>query len=88
MATFYPFKPEHLDVPEDEIGYYPEVDRISNFNFWGTENVPYKTTSYQEIDTNTGELLQEIDYPEVLQDTVFFALNSMACYTDNTALYN
>lgn len=86
--TQFPFKGDYSQVPSDEIQFVPEVDTLEGLNFWATENIPYKTTTFEEFDTNTGELIDSIEYPQALPNTVFFALNSMACDTDNASLYN
>ena len=50
--------------------------------------MPSVVSSYEEIDANTGDVSLTLDKPEALPDTIFIALNTLACQTSNSALFN
>ena len=44
-------------------------------------------TQHDELDAD-GNIVQSLNKPEALSDTVFIALNTMACMSNNAALYD
>jgi len=49
--------------------------------------MPYKFVDRQIFNETTGEVIQEIKYPDVLVNTMFISLNTQACSVKNSALY-
>ena len=81
----YPFTDSHREIPVDDLGFDATIN-ISEFMYYSTENVPFFSVEEDEIDPTTGDSLGTFLKPQPLDDTMFIALNTLACQVTNSAL--
>ena len=75
----YPFNDEHVQVyDKGELSFEP-VNPITDYGYYKLENVPSVVSSFEDINPDTGEVTLTLDKPEALPDTIFIALNTLAC---------
>ena len=66
---------------------FSAVNTISKYGYYKVDEVPFNTVSEDEIDQSTGDVIATYNRPEVLSDTIFVALNTLACQVSNMALF-
>ena len=81
----YPFKWADQFAPINNTRF-TAVNSIGDFGFYKVDSMPYIFVNVT-IPDDQGNIVQEIKYPDVLENTMFISLNTQACSVKNSALY-
>ena len=82
----YPFNDEHREVIDSATEFEAE-NPVTDFAYYKLDNVPFKSTTDDDV-ADDGSVISSTSKPEVLIDTIFISLNTLACQTSNSALYD
>ena len=83
----YPFTDEHREVEELEEIEFSAVNPVTDFAYYVLEDVPYRKNTH-DITDSSGGIERTLEKPEALTNTIFIALNTLACHNSNSALYD
>jgi len=83
--NYYPFS-WMLQYYNIESSFKPK-NNVSDYGYYAMDAVPYQLVDREIVDKDTGKVTSVIKYPDVLEKTIFVALNTLACNVENRALY-
>ena len=67
---------------------FSAVNPVTDFAYYVLEDVPFKKVTFDIVNQSTGVVEGTLEKPEALADTIFIALNTLACHNSNSALYD